>query len=332
MDEVKKEAALRVLNDGPSRLGSAFVWESTPQGWGFWNEQYGTDELSLEGRAYLEAIAYGEPVAVADSNGNVEHGNRFKVGDRVRVVRRGDDDGGSFHSAKIGDEFTVTKIYDEPETEIHTNVWYFYPHEIEPVDASLTIQAGRFYRTRDGRKVGPMRKWYHKDIDHPWEDGDTGDIYSDNGTSDYNEDIVAEWSDEPAATPTPTTGFTVPLDAPEFGGAESKFKVGDKVEHIDLKETGTGVIEDVFDNGTVGVRWSSWHGYCTDPVDVLRLVAEATTAQEPSALMEFKDGKFYLRADRFEIHSGNDNEPPTSIADIVRRLERLESAMWQRAA
>lgn len=292
----------------------------------------------VEDDYYLCSDQY-EPVAVAGSNGN-----RFKVGDRVRLIKDGLSTTGAVGKLATidswGDELRSKEgqylLKIDPPVDYKTlavtpSYTRATPDCFELADAPLTIRAGRYYRTRDGRKVGPMRKWYHKDIDHPWEDGDTGDIYSDNGTSDYNEDIIAEWTDEPVAavassnadifddledwmadnplsptvTPTSTTGFTVPLDAPEFGGA-TEFKVGDRVNVIYCAPTDNpGTVEKI-DGDRVTVRWDNHYDYIRSRfhIDELRLVAEATTAQEP----------------------------PTSIADIVRRLERLESAMWQHAA
>jgi len=70
----------------------------------------------------------------------------------------------------------------------------------------MQIEAGKYYRTRDGQKVGPMMDCSHKDgfrwctesLDPPY--------YSDDGcpqpgtaSRGYTEEpIVAEWTDEPA--------------------------------------------------------------------------------------------------------------------------------------
>lgn len=55
---------------------------------------------------------------------------KFKVGQRVRVVRLGDRADGSQHGANIGEEFTVTAAYEDV---YYTNKWFFYPGEIEPI-------------------------------------------------------------------------------------------------------------------------------------------------------------------------------------------------------
>lgn len=65
----------------------------------------------------------------------------------------------------------------------------------------MQIESGKYYLTRDGRKVGPMSK---KGISSypwsaPWLDGALGVFWSDNGDSDEttNNDLIAEWQDEP---------------------------------------------------------------------------------------------------------------------------------------
>jgi hypothetical protein len=104
-----------------------------------------------------------------------------------------------------------------------------------PALATLTIEAGKFYKTRDGRKVGPVThngygvygapgfggaKWYA-----------TGRSYSDEKT--LPSDLVAEWVDEPKAG-NDNVGIgsligktvTVKID-------KSKFNVGDRVNKTD---------------------------------------------------------------------------------------------------
>lgn len=66
----------------------------------------------------------------------------------------------------------------------------------------LKIEAGKYYKTRDGRKVGPMRELDRNKTDWPWTDKleDMPDQrYTDDGKeigtgSDF--DLIAEWQDE----------------------------------------------------------------------------------------------------------------------------------------
>ena len=68
--------------------------------------------------------------------------------------------------------------------------------------SDLKLEVGKFYRTRDGRKVGPMLIW-NDCVDYPWSDHmeDGTDVWSPNGLScppvDSPTDIVAEWIDAP---------------------------------------------------------------------------------------------------------------------------------------
>lgn len=74
----------------------------------------------------------------------------------------------------------------------------------------MKIEAGKYYKTRDGRKVGPMRELDRKNTDYPWTDqyGDLPDQrYSDSGKeigmgSDYY--LISEWQDEPSPIRTVT--------------------------------------------------------------------------------------------------------------------------------
>lgn len=71
---------------------------------------------------------------------------------------------------------------------------------------TLKIEEGKFYRTRDGRKVGPVRTFYGSSTRYAF-DVDSGDyefggtLWSEHGASDEGseEDLVAEWVDEPAS-------------------------------------------------------------------------------------------------------------------------------------
>ena len=61
---------------------------------------------------------------------------------------------------------------------------------------ALKLEVGKFYRTRDGRKIGPMRN--DKGIvNHPWDDEVSWHFYSDDGRADDGPDydLIAEWTD-----------------------------------------------------------------------------------------------------------------------------------------
>lgn len=68
---------------------------------------------------------------------------------------------------------------------------------------TLTIEAGKFYRARDGRKVGPMAPYDHHPLE--WTDGNLvwteGGAYWRFGPVSHL-DLVSEWVDEPSQSPT----------------------------------------------------------------------------------------------------------------------------------
>ena len=70
---------------------------------------------------------------------------------------------------------------------------------------TLKIEAGRYYRTREGRKVGPMDH-YSCSVGnmHPWHVDGCGMLWKYDGTGYEGKypdnDLIAEWTDEPAAT------------------------------------------------------------------------------------------------------------------------------------
>lgn len=71
----------------------------------------------------------------------------------------------------------------------------------------LKLEAGKYYKTRDGRKVGPMVVWLDSDIEgaHKWHEGpeggnrfvEGGDIWATDGTSKYGcPTLIAECTEE----------------------------------------------------------------------------------------------------------------------------------------
>ncbi|EHJ97758.1 hypothetical protein [Agrobacterium tumefaciens] len=149
----------------------------------------------------------------------------FKKGDVIRAKRDINgffDEGANYRIAKkIGQNFVLTDN-DEPALEDakhHTDLsWLIENFEL----VTLKIEAGKFYKTRDGRKVGPVRlkAIYGSDgpyrIDGSWnylENGLVGSI----SNGDHKDDLIAEWIDEP-------------VSKPSNDNAKPKLKVGDRVE------------------------------------------------------------------------------------------------------
>lgn len=101
----------------------------------------------------------------------------------------------------------------------------------------MQIEAGKYYRTRDGRKVGPMIYNPCGGFD-PWEDSTQDDLWNDSGKSDSGEnDLIEEWTDE-----TETPHFTHMLAemqglAKRYGYTISEVSTNDGPLVVDLTLT-----------------------------------------------------------------------------------------------
>lgn len=151
--------------------------------------------------------------------------DKFKPGDRVRLTD--DNEGWGEKGAtgtvvsKNGDDWLVN--FDEEFRG--GSKWYARNDNLELIP-TLRIEAGKFYKTRDGRKVGPMELYLDEDgARDSWSavGDEQGRLWGADGTRYYGgnkeTDLIAEWV-EPVATATATT-----TDA----AAKPKFKVGDRV-------------------------------------------------------------------------------------------------------
>lgn len=173
-----------------------------------------------------------------------------KVGERVRVVKAA-----LSHKADcVGREFTVTKeaykVDDGVQTWNGDNAggYVWRADELEPLPvaaivaapATLTIEAGKFYKTRDGRKVGPLREEGRNEFfPYRLDGGPHGIVYvRKDGTANLglNEstskfwDLIAEWVDEPKAS-NDNGGITGLIGkSATVQIAQPKFKVGDIVK------------------------------------------------------------------------------------------------------
>jgi len=174
-----------------------------------------------------------------------------KVGDRVRVKQHRNAFGTVINGISPGSEVTLTNVVADisnAEREgwvpFGTDTMYLVrSDDIEPLPVvaqpSLTITAGKFYRTRDGRKVGPMilcgNYWSAENAS-----GTPGDFTAD-GTSAYCgilprdenrriHDIIAEWVDEPAVAPVAVANDNA------ASAAKPKFKVGDRVRILRIRD------------------------------------------------------------------------------------------------
>lgn len=194
----------------------------------------------------------------------------FKVGDRVRAMA----------DAPRGNVGTIIKDDGvEPSFLIRFDdwadghgdgghEWWLYSNEIEA--APLVIKAGRYYKTRDGRKVGPMRAYsdslnglhpWIADLDLAYEGNNHSFLFKKSGENyEYRDlDIIAEWPAEPAKPYRANVAAQVDTVADEYGGgAKPKFKVGDRI--VAAKSfVGAAKPGDI---ATVASRGEYWCGIC----------------------------------------------------------------------
>jgi hypothetical protein len=313
--------------------------------------EYGAPLGSLMTNSYAEselAYLYSSCAAAEVDNLAAEYGApkaKFKVGDRVRRINHDNNP-----TMVVGTEWTVAKLkkycdddYLEFEGGEDGNAINFEHVAVAPATATLQIQAGKFYKTRDGRKVGPMEAW-DSAVTHKWQEvggsnnfNGGGDIWRDDGTSHYSPNLVAEWTDEPAAT---------------AGGA--KFKVGDKVKNTKVPEAGVGTVTEVRGDGEYQVNYAdTWYGYCTDydsdmvaaPTSIADIVARhSQTGTAIVCLLEngkpkpstvpFVHGSTYLAATEAtrlaNVHKGK--EFGVYTLGEVKKVERTFDHEWQRLA
>lgn len=157
---------------------------------------------------------------------------------------------------------------------------------------ALTIQTGRYYRTRDGRKVGPMEEHDNVALDtreplvRAFVDADVRLWRTSNGAQLFNNeslDLIAEWIDEPVVA---VTEVASPQEE-EPTASGPKFKVGDRVtpSHRMTKDTATivkiedGVISVSWNDGAFGGTWG-WRE------EELALVANEDSVEPTTTLVD----------------------------------------------
>lgn len=205
----------------------------------------------------------------------------FKVGDRVR----GTGFSVGYDGKTVEGTISQTDKYDSRlpyfiEFEDGSGTWLKADTvELIPTEQPLTIQAGKFYRTRDGRKVGPMKPW---DPESDWDFESRGYLWKRDGTNydgpGCDHDLIAEWTDPPRYTS--CAAAEVDNQREEYGVAR-KFPVGSRVVRTN------GIAPNTY--GTVTghaaarlntVEWDDGRGNSNTWQDrELRLVAGATSGK-----------------------------------------------------
>jgi hypothetical protein len=164
----------------------------------------------------------------------------YKVGDRVRCVI-----GTAIITA--GQEYVVAA---QPDWAVAGHVYVntgedhgvlnYTPDYFEPVATPLRIEAGKFYRTAGGQKVGPARR----NTFGGWtmDDDQAGRLWQDDGQRYFAQsrggpsDLIAEWQ-EPAAVAEATAalkvGDRVRLNTDDYRAAQSRRGTGTIVGKAD---------------------------------------------------------------------------------------------------
>lgn len=176
---------------------------------------------------------------------------KFKVGDRVTtndttnvdIIQHWNDWFRGEHGEIVDGALVVASVSDKRiGLSNRAGAAHFYMPQSTLTIAPLTIRAGRYYRTRDGRKVGPMAwsrrgilwatapgfcsdRWYTQHNMHF-----KGCYINASTVEETNDDLIAEWVDEPAAVDAGsndngTAGFTIPIMDDEDAEPDSKLLV-----------------------------------------------------------------------------------------------------------
>lgn len=146
-------------------------------------------------RFYLDVDEY-ELLPVAEATGKPA----FKVGDRVKAINTD----GVNNLISVGKLYTVASLHFVNGVagpilkDVETFGQGFKPERFELAPAR-TIETGKFYRTRDGRKVGPVDEWISDQFRERARDGRYWTVDGVGHGEAKGEDLIAEWVDEPAS-------------------------------------------------------------------------------------------------------------------------------------
>ena len=208
----------------------------------------------------------------------------FKVGDRVRLLTNNNGFGavGALGTAKrinCGDVDCLVHFDDE---FLGDRQWYAKWCDLELV-ATLQIEAGKYYRTRDGRKVGPMVEFVsgrYRECDGDgrwWDKYGVGHMYA------KGDDLIAEWVDEPV---TENTNDNTPPVTEQREAEPRRFKVGDKVralvDYCWVKSGTEYIVNSLDSDGDVWLKnVDGKDAYMTD--SELELITPVEEAQKPDS-------------------------------------------------
>ncbi|PZP58787.1 MAG: hypothetical protein DI604_33135, partial [Delftia acidovorans] len=161
VDGFKADCGATVVHNGGGserdtviELDEAYEWGHSASGhakpgYGWW---VGVNDIEP-----LPVAAEAQPAEEA----RADAGGGFKAGDKIRLLK-----------SAIGGSRTVGHVYEAIERNSASSpasvnfiddkgdrTWA--PGEYFELHKPLQIEAGKFYKARDGRKVGPMEEWRH---------------------------------------------------------------------------------------------------------------------------------------------------------------------------
>jgi hypothetical protein len=173
----------------------------------------------------------------------------------------------------------------------------------------FTLEAGKFYRTRDGRKVGPMTVW-DNEVEHSFDSAGGERIWRPDGTSVYEPDIVAEWI-EPLATAAPAEPWT---DFDHWDAPPEKIVVEDATDPVWVPKVGDKIRR------------------IKSPYDFVPIGYESTITRLPSGFLGYVDADgdaMQSVADRWELVPAvkpQQNWLP-AVGDKIRWLGKFDADM-----
>lgn len=155
----------------------------------------------------------------------------------------------------------------------------------------MKIESGKFYKTRDGRKVGPMKRW-----SYGWLAG-SGRINASDHIDWYEEgnynythypaspnDLIAEWQDEPKK------------EISDMG--EVKFKVGDRVKSVSGQDYDKNwdnvIIHRIDEDGTALCIWGRQNGVGDEGLFNKNMIELIPSTPEPNTKWVFNDGQDFV--------------------------------------
>lgn len=253
----------------------------------------GSHEAGFVGQVADVVEDYGQ--CLDFTNGHRGYADKYepwrpKVGERVRVIY-GHRWNGEGELVKVSDFDCFIVLMKSGERSGREGG--FMIKDLEPIltpeqPATLKIKAGRFYKTRDGRKVGPMSAWHGLGSgEYHWtnvDDPEKGRLWREDGTSGRlmpEHDLIAEWIDEPVAKASTTK--------PSNDNATPKFKVGDMIRHKTLKYE--GVVEAVLNEETVRTHWTKEGWGANDPVEDIELINTTPTPTTTTIVALIENGQ-----------------------------------------